>query len=591
MRSSSFVYGLFLLCFSPFFPLSGQNTDTLYPVELLPAYSQSLIDQQHIPFPQSCSDSSKFQQELQIALQQLQLAGYLEAAVDSFSLREKKGCKVYLHTGPHYYISAIVLDSLPPALQEDRIIRKLTYAQQQLPPQRLLTQILDRAANIGYPFARTELSHLLLKDSQATIRLRIHSGDFIRMGTIRLPENSPIAASFLARYLGLAPGAPYQHERILAVPQKIDDLGYLSLEQPPGLVLKENSFDLLLQPLPSPRRNNFDFMIGLLPQTSSGGLLLTASLRAGLNNALGKGETIRFNFERLRPQTQSLELALNYPYLLRLPVATDLQFNLYRRDSSYLDVFGELSLQYLLGGQNHLRVFWKQHRSNLINTPEPPTDANYPIPADLDLLRRFFGMGFYLQKLDYVFNPRKGWMLRFNASAGSRKILPNSRVEENGYETLYTQLQLRSVQYQLQGQAAYYLPLFKQSTLKLALDGRQIINPTEVFRNEQFRLGGNRLLRGFDEESIFATRYLLLSIEYRLLIDKNAYLAVFGDRASIADESPTGKLKRYPFGLGAGINFETRAGRFQFNLAWGKIDDEPWDLNNPRVHFGYVSLF
>ena len=51
-------------------------------------------------------------------------------------------------------------------------------------------------------------------------------------------------------------------------------------------------------------------------------------------NQFGLGERIYASFERLRPQTQRLELAFTYPYILQLPFGVDLKFNQYRRESA-----------------------------------------------------------------------------------------------------------------------------------------------------------------------------------------------------------------------------------------------------------------
>lgn len=576
----------FCLAVSGVFPLSGQTGDTLCQVSILPESSREFLKKEQFSIPHSCSDSSKFVHETRYLLQQLQLSGYLEAAIDSSNKQN-----LYLHIGPLYHIQYISPDTIPTPWLEDRNIRRILQNKQKQESPAQFSALLRRAADLGYPLAFAEISRLTVDGQKAEIGISIRSGAFVRMAEIQLPPGAIISSNFLSRYLGLEPGTPYNHSKILAISQKIEDLGFITLNKASELAFTNNTCIPILHPESSPFRNNFDFIIGVLPQSNSGRLLLTASLRTALNNTLGKGESIRFNFERLRPETQALELALTYPYFLGLPLATDLQFNLYKRDSSYLDLFGEFGLQYLLSGKNFLRVFWKQHRSNLIQTPLPLPDQGPDLPASLDLLHRSFGLGFYFRRLDYVFNPRKGLVLDIRGNVGNRKILPNNRVEENGYTELYKNLDLSTLRYQFQLQAAWYLPIFSQSTLKLAADSRLIMGEGEIFRNEQFRIGGNRLLRGFDEESLFASRYLLFTLEYRLLIDKNAYLAAFGDWAKITDDSTLGYTVIYPLGLGAGISFQTSAGRFQLNLAYGKIGSTNFDLGNPRIHFGYVSLF
>jgi hypothetical protein len=55
---------------------------------------------------------------------------------------------------------------------------------------------------------------------------------------------------------------------------------------------------------------------------------------------------------------------------------------------------------------------------------------------------------------------------------------------------------------------------------------RRLFRQRLHFRNELFQIGGNRLLRGFDEESQFVSQYLVPSVEYRYLIGQNSYSLV-----------------------------------------------------------------
>ena len=117
-------------------------------------------------------------------------------------------------------------------------------------------------------------------------------------------------------------------------------------------------------------------------------------------------------------------------------------------------------------------------------------------------------------------------------------------------------------------------------------------NEEGVLRNEQYRLGGNRLLRGFDEEFFFATNYGIATLEYRLLLDQNAYIYVFGDYGRLRDTRATpGQTLVYPFGFGTGLTFGTQAGLFSLSVAVGGTGEQPVDFGAPKVHFGYLSLF
>jgi hypothetical protein len=98
------------------------------------------------------------------------------------------------------------------------------------------------------------------------------------------------------------------------------------------------------------------------------------------------------------------------------------------------------------------------------------------------------------------------------------------------------------------------------------------------------------LLRGFDEESQFVSRYAIGTVEYRYLLGLNSAFFVFLDGGLGRHEVDLVKQHTY-FGTGLGLSFETKAGII--NLAWavGQRDDLPFNLRQSKVHLGFASYF
>jgi hemolysin activation/secretion protein len=104
-------------------------------------------------------------------------------------------------------------------------------------------------------------------------------------------------------------------------------------------------------------------------------------------------------------------------------------------------------------------------------------------------------------------------------------------------------------------------------------------------------LGGNKVLRGFDEQSIWGNFYSISGVEARMLLSTNSYLFVFGELAWVRNPYEQDFEINQPMSFGAGLNFETNAGIFGISLAIGKEKDNPFDFRNAKTHFGFVSLF
>jgi outer membrane translocation and assembly module TamA len=104
-----------------------------------------------------------------------------------------------------------------------------------------------------------------------------------------------------------------------------------------------------------------------------------------------------------------------------------------------------------------------------------------------------------------------------------------------------------------------------------------------------FPIGGYRLLRGFDEESIFTNGYAVSTLEYRYLLGKNSYFAAFTD-FGYSDNNIT-KISNNYVGGGLGFSVETRQGILNISFAAGKRNDLPFNLRQSKIHLGFVSLF
>src|SRR6218665_793877 len=101
-----------------------------------------------------------------------------------------------------------------------------------------------------------------------------------------------------------------------------------------------------------------------------------------------------------------------------------------------------------------------------------------------------YGIGLKYERLDYRLNPRRGFSVLTNASAGSKKIKQNAKLNPVVYEGI----KLNSTQYNGDLQASVFIPFAGRSTLKIANQSAFLYGET-TFQNELFRIGGLKTLR------------------------------------------------------------------------------------------------
>ena len=141
------------------------------------------------------------------------------------------------------------------------------------------------------------------------------------------------------------------------------------------------------------------------------------------------------------------------------------------------------------------------------------------------------------------------------------------------------------------GQAAQYINFAGNSVIKFAGNGGIIQSP-QIFQNELFRIGGYHLLRGFAEESIYASQYAVLTAEYRYLIGLNSYFFAFSDGALTKTNINQFHYSNSFISGGIGLEFETKVGLLNLSVALGKRNDVKFDIrNSSKIHFGYINYF
>jgi hypothetical protein len=113
----------------------------------------------------------------------------------------------------------------------------------------------------------------------------------------------------------------------------------------------------------------------------------------------------------------------------------------------------------------------------------------------------------------------------------------------------------------------------------------------QLFENERYRIGGNNLMRGFDELSILVSEYHVATIEARYLLSRNAFAGIFGDLGYTVDRTAPIPVFQQPFGFGAMLTFETKAGIFGLTYALGGSKENPVLFRNAKIHFGYINYF
>lgn len=531
-------------------------------------------------------DTLQIHQQLESIILQLRGEGYLAASIDSL-IRDSLTTTAFIYTGEKYIWATIKQGNVPVELLEGTGFRKKLYYGKPFRYDQITlmqSKILKNCENRGYPFATVSLDSISTIENQFSASLSVKKNRFLHIDSIIIKGNADVAPVYIYNYIGIKPGDIYKEIQVRKISSRMRELAFINEVKSSQILFSEKDTKLFLF-LENKKASQFDGVIGLLPDESkSGKYNLTGEVHLKLQNSLRRGEIIELNWKQLPVKSQDLKVHFLYPFLFNSPFGFDGSLGIYKKDTTYIDVIKNLGVQYALTGSNYIKVFVNDRQSDLQSSEGYENITTLPPFADITTVS--YGATIYYENLDYRLNPRKGFSLQATGSTGNRKIRKNSDINP----AVYDSINLESVTYQGEIFADYFFSLGGRHVINLGTISAYIYNPN-LFTNELYRIGGLKSLRGFDEESIYASIYAIGKIEYRYLLEQNSFLFTFFNLAWYENKSNNLYLTDTPIGVGTGINFETKIGIMSVSYALGKQFDNPILFRNGKIHFGIVNYF
>lgn len=530
----------------------------------------------------------------------LSQSGYLAASVDS--VWEEPGViNILIYRGPLIRWGELETGSIDGNAMESTGFNPLFLKGKPVDMQYIsLVQekLLRYYQDHGFPFAGVSLDSVEIIGELMNARLNADKSLLYHVDSIRLLGKARISRIFLSHYLGIYPHSVYCRDKLEQIDRRLSELPFLKALQPSDLQMLGSGsvLNLYLHPQKSSRVN---MLLGILPGDANGKKMqIAGDLLLDLKNTFGRGESLLVNWQQLQPRSPRLNLGYNQPYVFNTPVGFDFLFDLFRKDSNFLQINTLAGIEYAAGTLHKGKIFLQWQDNKLL---EGGIDTSFvklrkQLPPNIDLRAANLGMQYEYQGTNFRLNPRNGTECGLNVSAGIKKINPNSQITglvdpAYKYASLYDSLRLRTYLLRLRGWASVYVPLSRFSVLKLSFQGGWFQSP-DIFRNELFQIGGFRLLRGFDEESIYSTRYSVLTFEYRYLLGDRSYLYGFSDAAISQNRHQEVRITNRFISAGLGMNFQTRQGMLSVCYAAGYRDDVPFRLSRAsKLHFGYYYYF
>ncbi|MFI5186678.1 MAG: POTRA domain-containing protein [Chitinophagales bacterium] len=533
----------------------------------------------------------------------LQSKGYVSASLDSLQY-DSTFAQLVLFLGESYHWAKINTNHVDPSLLNAVGWREKIFPEKPMDFTQLQNwqeKILNYLESNGHPFAKVYLDSLqILDDNKVFGQLEVAEGPLYKIDSIRVFGNVKVSANFLQHYLEISNGATYNQQKLQLISKKIMELSYVQEEKPSDISMLPTGSVLNLYLKPK-RSSQVNVLFGFLPnsdQLASNKLLITGEGNLNLKNALGDGETIGLNFQKLQVRSERLNLLYQHPYLFNSPIGLDFAFDMYRSDSVYLNVNLQFGASYIFSSTRSGKLYIQHFQTIASGINTAYVLQNHRLPDEADVSSFNVGTDYSINTTDYNRNPRRGNEFIISTTVGTKKIKMNNQVtalqDPNDpsfdFKTLYDTVKLNTYQFRIRTTAAKYFPVGKQGTIKTAINGG-IFQSANIFKNELFQIGGFKILRGFDEESQYLSKYIIGTLEYHYLISQNSYFYTLMDGGWGRNSSQNVNAAHTYLSAGLGLAFETKIGIF--NLAWavGQRNDVPFNLRQSKIHFGFVNYF
>jgi hypothetical protein len=437
----------------------------------------------------------------------------------------------------------------------------------------LTDKLIQYQENRGYPFTQIVLDSIKNSNQKNMAYYSLHPKLLIRFDSLDIIGKINISNKFMCNYTGIVPQKIYNEKKVRQLDNRLKELLFIKSQKSSDMYFLNDKAKARLY-LTKNSANQFDGLVGMQTDDKQK-VQLTGDVSLVLKNTFKHADDVSVQWKKLSGTSQTIDLSLSYPYIFSYPIGYFGQFSLLKQDSSYVNTNLKTGVFFYTSGFNGVLIYYEQRQSSVLATSQISSTN----PAH-NFTTKMMGVSYHYASLDNIILPQKGINFTFSTSYGNKVVQKSSTIPDS----VYNNYKHEQMQCELSNVA--YIPIKYPFFLKAKILGGYIDNVQ--FISEEFRVGGSQTIRGFDEESIYTSNHVLLSIEPRFVIDRSTQLYVFYDALwykSIQVKSDT------PWGIGVGTDFYTKAGVFYVSYALGSQNNQPLLLRNAKIHFGYRNRF
>lgn len=402
----------------------------------------------------------------------------------------------------------------------------------------------------GQLFSKVSLINSNVKNQSLFTELQIKESQkrIINKTIIKGYEDFP--SSYVNHYLNSNKNQVLNKNKIEEISERINQLTFVTEIKKPEILFSKDS-TLLYIYLKKRQSNSFDGLINF--STENKKLSFRGYLDLNLVNIFNKGEEININWKNNSNNKQDFTLKTKIPYIFNSKISAEASFNLFRNDSTFSNTYSKLSLSYPINKNTNFSILYKSEKS--INNIMANNISSFN--------KTMFGFGVHYSSFkENQFN------FGVNFSYGARAT------------------DTKTNQYLLNFKIDRLIKASKKIEIYIRNKSGFIFSDSYL-ENELFREGGTSSIRGFNEQSIFTSKYSYINSEFRLLIKKESYLYSIQDIGVFNTNNRPKSL----YSLGLGYQQLKNNRNVNINITIGLSEDNSNKLNHTILSIKTLTLF
>lgn len=414
----------------------------------------------------------------------------------------------------------------------------------------------------GNSFSEIKFTNPTYVKDTLVLQLKIIESSRRNIDKVLVKGYKEFPKKFIKRFFKIKKQTIFSKQKIREVSQLTKSLDFVREKKEPEVLFKKDSTHLYLF-VDKLETSSFDGIINFASKENGQGLLLNGNLDLKLSNILNTGEYFELFWNKIAQEKSEFKINSTIPYIFNSSLSTEIGFNLYRQDSTFLNTSFNFKTEYGFSTRSKASILYSNEKSSyLLNTTENNLDSysNY-----------FIGTGYQLKNISKTDLYKNNYGIELYASLGKRKT---SFIDVN--------------QFKLKVSTFVNIQTTKKSYIHIKTETR-ILNSNNYLINELYRIGGANSIRGLNEQSIYTNRFSYATIEYRFLTSAVSYLYSITD-IGFYKESISNKTRNV-FGLGGGYRFKLNNNFIDLGYVIGNTSNSEVKLNSSKLIIKWTMLF